>query len=71
MGQIKEQFYEIASKAAEEIKSLLKEHGDTVIDTVTLSQAYQGMRGIIGLVTETSLLDSMRESVLEDIPFQN
>jgi citrate synthase len=58
MGQIKEQFYQIALESAEEIKSLLKEHGDTVIDTVTLSQAYQGMRGIIGLVTETSLLDS-------------
>jgi citrate synthase len=58
MGQIKEQFYQIALESAEEIKTLLKEHGDTVIDTVTLSQAYQGMRGIIGLVTETSLLDS-------------
>ena len=58
MGQIKELFHEIASKASEDIKILLKEHGETVIDTVTLSQAYQGMRGIIGLVTETSLLDS-------------
>ncbi|MBK6331386.1 MAG: citrate (Si)-synthase, eukaryotic [Bacteroidetes bacterium] len=58
MGQIKEQFYEIASKASEEIKGILKEHGETVIDTVTLAQAYQGMRGILGLVTETSLLDS-------------
>ncbi|MBK8145294.1 MAG: citrate (Si)-synthase, eukaryotic [Bacteroidetes bacterium] len=58
MGQIKEQFYQIALESAEEIKTLLKEHGDTVIDTVTLSQAYQGMRGIIRFVTETSLLDS-------------
>lgn len=58
MGRIKEQFYEIASKYSDDIKILLKEHGDLVIDTVTLSQIYQGMRGIIGLVTETSLLDS-------------
>lgn len=58
MGRIKEQFYEIASKYSDDIKVLLKEHGDLVIDTVTLSQIYQGMRGIIGLVTETSLLDS-------------
>ena len=58
MGQLKEAFYEVASKSSIEIKEILKTHGDTVVDTVTLSQIYQGMRGIIGLVTETSLLDS-------------
>jgi citrate synthase len=58
MGKLKELFYETASKSADEIKTLLKEHGDTVIDTVQLSQVYQGMRGILGLVSETSLLDS-------------
>ena len=58
MGQIKEKFYEIASVKSDEIKTLLKEKGDTVIDTITLSQVYQGMRGMLGLVTETSLLDS-------------
>jgi citrate synthase len=36
----------------------LKQHGNKVIGEVTLSQIYQGMRGITGLVTETSLLDS-------------
>ncbi|HNB81685.1 MAG TPA: citrate (Si)-synthase, eukaryotic [Chitinophagaceae bacterium] len=58
MGKLKEHFYETAVKAGEEIKQLIKEHGETVVDTVTLSQVYQGMRGIIGLVTETSLLDA-------------
>lgn len=58
MGKLKEHFYETAVKASDEIKQLIKEHGETVVDTVTLSQVYQGMRGIIGLVTETSLLDS-------------
>jgi citrate synthase len=58
MGQLKEAFYEVASKSSVEIKEMLKTHGETVVDTVTLSQIYQGMRGIIGLVTETSLLDS-------------
>lgn len=58
MGQLKEHFYSTAIKHAEEIKTLLKESGETVVDTVTLSQVYQGMRGIIGLVTETSLLDA-------------
>lgn len=58
MGVLKDSFYQKASTTNEEIKAMLKEHGNTVVDTVTLSQVYQGMRGIIGLVTETSLLDS-------------
>jgi len=58
MGIIKEKFKEKADKSAAEIKSLLKEHGSKVIGEVTLSQVYQGMRGITGLVTETSLLDA-------------
>jgi citrate synthase len=37
---------------------MLKEHGDKKIGEVTLSQIYQGMRGITGLVSETSLLDA-------------
>ena len=43
---------------ATEIKELLKEHGNKKIGEVTLSQIYQGMRGITGLVSETSLLDA-------------
>ena len=58
MGIIKERFKEKADKVAVEIKDLLKEHGDKIIGEVTLAQAYQGMRGITGLVTETSLLDA-------------
>ena len=41
---------------------MLKEHGNKKIGEVTLNQVYQGMRGITGLVTETSLLDA-REGI--------
>jgi citrate synthase len=41
-----------------EIKDIIKTHGNRKIGEVTLSQIYQGMRGITGLVTETSLLDA-------------
>ena len=58
MGIIKEKFKQKADSVAAEIKELLKQHGDKVIGEVTLSQVYQGMRGITGLVTETSLLDA-------------
>ena len=58
MGVIKDRFKEKADILSVEIKEILKEHGNKVIGEVTLSQPYQGMRGITGLVTETSLLDS-------------
>lgn len=58
MGIIKERFKAKSDIVSAEIKALLKEHGDKKIGEVTLSQVYQGMRGITGLVTETSLLDA-------------
>ena len=58
MGVIKDSFKAKADLLSVEIKTLLKEHGDKVIGEVTLSQVYQGMRGITGLVSETSLLDA-------------
>lgn len=58
MGVIKERFKAKADAAAAEIKDILKDHGNKKIGEVTLSQVYQGMRGITGLVTETSLLDA-------------
>lgn len=58
MGIIKDRFKAKADAVAVEIKDLIKEHGNKVIGEVTLSQVYQGMRGMTGLVTETSLLDA-------------
>ncbi len=58
MGVIKQAFRAKADKTGAEIKDLLKEHGNKKIGEVTLSQIYQGMRGMTGLVTETSLLDA-------------
>jgi citrate synthase len=58
MGVLKDSFKAKADIASAEIKELLKQHGNKVIGEVTLSQIYQGMRGITGLVTETSLLDA-------------
>ncbi|MBM3151784.1 MAG: citrate (Si)-synthase [Chloroflexi bacterium] len=41
----------------ERVKTLLKEHGETVIDRVTISQVYGGMRDIKGLVSDISYVD--------------
>ena len=40
-----------------EIKAMLKEHGESVMGEYKLSQMYGGMKGIVGMVTETSKLD--------------
>jgi len=58
MGIIKERFRKKADEVSAEIKEIIKTHGHKKIGEVTLAQVYQGMRGITGLVTETSLLDA-------------
>jgi citrate synthase len=58
MAEIRDRFKAKADSVGAEIKNLLKEHGTKKIGEVQLSQVYQGMRGITGLVSETSLLDA-------------
>src|SRR5258708_8129569 len=38
-------------------KEFLKEHGNIVIGQYTVEQVYSGMKGMVGMVTETSKLD--------------
>jgi citrate synthase len=58
MVEMKDSFKAKADILSTEIKALIKDHGTKKIGEVTLAQVYQGMRGITGLVTETSLLDA-------------
>ena len=57
MDPLKTRFKENAYNLFTETRALLKEHGDTVVDQVTLKQIYGGMRGIKSMVWETSQLD--------------
>ena len=59
MIEIKKKFYAKAEQAAAEIKDLLKTNGQTPVESVTVSQLYQGMRGITSIVSEVSLLDPL------------
>lgn len=58
MEKLKNLFKAKADALATEVKDMLKEHGAKKIGEVQLSQIYQGMRGITGMVYEPSLLDS-------------
>jgi len=58
MEKLKNLFKAKADAQANEVKQLLKEHGTKKIGEVQLAQIFQGMRGITGMVYETSLLDA-------------
>ncbi len=58
MEKLKTLFKAKADQLSAEIKDIIKEHGAKKIGEVNLSQIYQGMRGITGMVYETSLLDA-------------
>jgi citrate synthase len=58
MEKLKNLFKAKADVLGAEIKEILKEHGTKKMGEVQLAQAYQGMRGITGMVYETSLLDA-------------
>jgi len=44
--------------AQEEVKAFRKQHGNTKVGEITVDMMYGGMRGMKGLVTETSVLDA-------------
>lgn len=59
MSDIKTKFKAKSEELAKEIKEIITNHGEVKVDDVKVAQLYQGMRGLPGLVTETSLLDPM------------
>merc|ERR1711934_108527 len=57
VSPLKQRLRELVPVQQEKVKNIRKQHGDKVLGSYTVAQAYGGMRGIIGLVYETSLLD--------------
>ncbi len=58
MGNLKAKFAAKALPLSSEIKQFIKENGQVALGTFTVEDVYAGMKGIIGLLTETSLLDA-------------
>ena len=52
----------------DEIRSLVKGHGDTVVSEVKMAQAYGGMRGVKGMVCDTSEVPPDRGLLIRNIP---
>lgn len=56
MATLQEVLQERIPKYREETKQLLRDHGDKVISQVTVAQAYGGMRGVKGMICDTSVV---------------
>ncbi|RKY75957.1 citrate (Si)-synthase [candidate division KSB1 bacterium] len=56
---LKEKFQQKIEPMRERIQKMIKDHGDEVISTVTVRQAFGGVRGVKCLVCDTSNLDPM------------
>ena len=59
MDILKQKFQKKAAELKAEVKEILREHGETVVENITLSQVYGGARNIQMMVWETSELDPM------------
>lgn len=57
MKGLKEKLYDKIEQHRPRIARLLKEHGETVVNEVTVQQIIGGMRGIKSLITDISYLD--------------
>ncbi len=68
MSMLKEKLAGIIPALREEIKSLLKEHGELQIGTVNVGQAYGGMRGVKGLICDTSLVEPDKGLIIRGYP---
>src|SRR4051812_36124119 len=58
MDKLKNKFEEKALPKATEIKEFIKSNGDFVLGQYNLESVFSGDKGMIGLITETSLLDA-------------
>ena len=68
MSAIKDKLAVDFPKFRDEIAALVKEHGEVKISEVTISQAYGGMRGVNGLVCDTSEVPPDRGLIIRGIP---
>ena len=65
---LKEKLADMIPKLREERQSLLKGHGDVEISKVTIAQAIGGMRGVKGMVCDTSVVEPDKGLIIRGNP---
>ncbi|HUZ47010.1 MAG TPA: citrate (Si)-synthase [Terriglobia bacterium] len=68
MGKLHDKLAQQIPGLREKVHSIIKEHGSTVISEVTVSQAFGGMRGVKGLVCDTSVVEPDQGLIIRGIP---
>jgi citrate synthase len=68
MGKLHDKLAEQAPALREKVHKIVAEHGSTVVSEVTVTQVYGGMRGVKGLVCDTSLVEPEKGLVVRGIP---
>ena len=68
MATLQERLAELLPKKQQEIRELVKTHGGKVMSEVTVQQAYGGMRGVKGLICDTSLVEPDKGLIIRGIP---
>jgi citrate synthase len=68
MATLQERLAQQIPKIREDIRGLNKDHGSKVISEVTVEQAYGGMRGVKGLVCDTSVVELDQGLIIRGIP---
>ncbi len=68
MSLLKEKLAQQIPGLREDIRGLIKEHGDHVISEVTVKQAYGGMRGVKGMICDTSVVEPDKGLIIRGTP---
>jgi len=68
MTTLKEKLSEQIPGLREDIRALVKAHGDKVISEVTVAQAYGGMRGVKAMICDTSLVEPDKGLIIRGRP---
>ncbi len=68
MSKLKQKLEKQIPVLREELKELGKAHGDKVISEVTVAQAFGGMRGVKGMICDTSVVEPDTGLIIRGLP---
>ena len=68
MAKLQDRFADIIPKMRTDQAAILKEKGDKVISEVTVKQAFGGMRGIKGMICDTSVVEPDKGLIIRGHP---
>lgn len=68
MATLQERFAALLPEIRKTVGSVIKEKGDEVISQVTVKQAYGGMRGVKGMICDTSVVEPDKGLIIRGYP---